>query len=166
MASWMTTDFDFSDAQPDADHEVESAANDGGLAASRSALDMRTQDLQARVLVVSPDYEGARNNARALAACGHKVEVAIGRSDAVWKLDSGDFDAVIIDTSVPQLHELMTAARTGPVAPLIIALTSTQISSVIRADAKLHRPFDPERADELISERLASDLNESYRRVA
>ena len=134
--------------------------------ASRSALDMRSLDLQAEVLLVESDYESGRRNTRLLASLGHRVVVATGIKDGLWRLAHGTFDVIIVDTSVRLLHDLVTAARELNAAPMLVAVTTPAIATILPFDATLARPLSLEAADTVISDWLASELSASYRRVA
>lgn len=137
-----------------------------GSGASRSALDMRTTDLQAAVLLVAPGFDAGREGARALARLGHRVDMAIGAKDGRWHIEKRHYDVVILDTAVADLHDLVVATRAAVSCPMLVALTSPSIATILPFDATLTRPLEASAAETTISNWLVEELSARFRRAA
>jgi class 3 adenylate cyclase len=128
-ALWLPT------AEPVSDHEVQSAADTG------------------RILVVDDNEVNRDMLSRRLGREGYSVDTASNGREALEKLESQDFDLVLLDIVMPELDgfAVLQRIRANPrwkeIAVIMISALD-EIKSVVRciemgAEDYLPKPFDP-----------------------
>jgi len=108
--------------------------------------------MSARILVVDDEEVVIRSCLRILGAGGHLVEAVSSGSDALRKVDEGQFDLMILDIMMPKIDGLEVLQRvkeSHPDIDVIMITGLSQIETAVRAMKLgafdyLPKPFDPD----------------------
>ncbi len=108
--------------------------------------------MSARILVVDDEEVVIRSCLRILGAGGHQVEAVSSGSDALRKVDEGQFDLMILDIMMPKIDGLEVLQRvkeSHPDIDVIMITGLSQIETAVRAMKLgafdyLPKPFDPD----------------------
>jgi CheY-like chemotaxis protein len=88
------------------------------------------QAKRTRILIVEDDELQMQVLQAGLATVGFDIETVSDGLEAVWKVNAGHYDVVLIDYQIPAIDGLGTARLVGdlmggPAKPVLIALTAT-----------------------------------------
>lgn len=112
----------------------------------------RTKKAVARILLADSDLASRLTIRSLLATAGYEVDSAASASEAIGKLDSGEYQLVLADLKGEAGEMLLSFARQKEFRPAT-ALISSDVSELNRED------FGPETSDHLV--RMSQD-NVSY----
>jgi two-component system, OmpR family, response regulator len=108
-----------------------------------------------RVLIVEDEPDLSRVVRQALTESGFSVDSAADGEEGLWKAQSTDYDAIILDLMLPRMHggEVLSQLRTSKTTPVLVltardAPTDKVANLNLGADDYLTKPFD---LDELIA---------------
>ena len=102
-----------------------------------------------RVLVVEDEPELLKLTARALREQGYAVDEAADGEEGLFKAQSWDYQAILLDVMLPKLHgwQLLKALRKSKATPVLMLTARDQIPDRVRgldlgADDYLVKPFE------------------------
>jgi len=108
-----------------------------------------------RILIVEDEPRLLRNLARALREAGYAVDTAEAGDDGLFKAETNDYDAMVLDVMLPQLDgwEVLTRLRKQKRTPVLMLTARDGPKDRVRgldtgADDYLIKPFD---LDELLA---------------
>jgi two-component system OmpR family response regulator len=102
-----------------------------------------------RILVVEDEPDLLSSLAQALREEGYAVDEAVDGEDGLYKAQSSDYDAVVLDVMMPKLDgwELLRRLRSAKKTPVLMLTAKDRTSDRVRgldtgADDYLVKPFD------------------------
>jgi two-component system, OmpR family, response regulator len=102
-----------------------------------------------RVLIVEDEPDLSRVVRQALTESGFSVDSAADGEEGLWKAQSTDYDAIILDLMLPRMHggEVLSQLRTSKTTPVLVltardAPTDKVANLNLGADDYLTKPFD------------------------
>src|SRR6185369_6379695 len=108
-----------------------------------------------KVLVVEDEPDLLRSLAQALRAEGYAVDVAADGNDGLFKAESWDYDAIVLDIMLPRLDgwQVLERLRKTKRTPVLLLTARDQVRDRVRGldsggDDYLAKPFD---LDELLA---------------
>jgi len=130
----------------------------------QTATSQRASGIAGRVLLVISNENFRRTLSRILARCGYPVECATSGEDALQRLETGSFRAVVSDVHLPGqvcgltlLQQLRAAGRTIPMIFLTEEATARLRAALesIQGVECLPVPLDIDRLKEIVARLLA-----------
>ncbi len=134
--------------------------------------------METRILLVEDDHLQQIVLTAALAADGHVVETCSDGLDAVWRIQKGRFDVVLMDYQLPEIDGLATARLIhdlmGEMArPRLVALTAMpdnvngrELLTERAFDEVVAKPVDLSELRAVVTRHLRSAPNEEARKAA
>src|SRR5881628_1694338 len=116
---------------------------------SRSVVQVAVKNTVMRILVVEDEPRLLRNLAKALREEAYAVDVAAARDEGLYKAESYDYDAIVLDIMLPRLDgwEVLERLRKQKQTPLLMLTARDAPKDRVRgldngADDYLVKPFD------------------------
>ena len=129
---------------------LEDGADQIGLYSDRSYGTLRTNNIaDMRILIVEDEPDLLRSLARALREEGYAVDTAGDGEDGLFKAESADYDAVVLDVMLPKLDGwgVLQKLRRRKKTPVLMLTARDRSSDRVRgldtgADDYVVKPFD------------------------